>query len=242
MYCGPALSVALAELTPRRILHEDADLIAVDKPPGLVSHATVDPHRDHLVAALSRWLAARDGEVGHLAQHHRLDRDTSGVVLFSRTPELDAALGAAFAERRVDKTYLAIVARDPARPFPPGVTELDAHLAPGKGPGGRTRVVRAGGRPSRTRVQARLESEALLLVEARPLTGRTHQIRVHLSTMGFPILGDELYGGAATGVKRLMLHALRLELPHPRTGEPLRIVAPPPRAFRSRFAAVGSLE
>lgn len=229
------------DLTPRRILYEDADLLVVDKPPGLVSHATVDPARDHLVAAVARLLRARDGEVGHLALHHRLDRDTSGAVLLSRQPSLDAALGAAFAERRVDKVYLAVVARNPARAFPAGELELDAHLAPGKGPGGRTLVVRSGGKPARTRVRLRQASGERLLVEARPLTGRTHQIRVHLAHLGFPILGDELYGGAEPNTKRLLLHALRLGLDHPRTGERLRVVAPPPRAFRARFAEVGTL-
>lgn len=231
----------IVELSPRRILYEDPDLLVVDKPPGLVSHATVDPARDHLVAAVSRLLQARDGEVGHLALHHRLDRDTSGAVLFSRRAALDAALGAAFAERRVDKVYLAIVARQPSRAFPAGVTELDAYLAPGKGPGGRTLVVRSGGKPARTRVRVRQQAAGWLLVEARPLTGRTHQIRVHLAHLGFPILGDPLYGGAAPDTKRLLLHALRLQLDHPRTGERLRVVAPPPRAFRSRFVEVGSL-
>lgn len=222
-------------ITPRRILYEDADLLVVDKPPGLVSHATVDPARDHLVAAVSRWLRERDGQVGHLTLLHRLDRDTSGCVLLSRRAEHDAALAAAFAERRVDKTYLAIVEEQAGAPFPAGTTELRAPLAPGKGPGGRTLAVRAGGKPSRTLVRARLRREGRLLVEARPQTGRTHQIRVHLAELGFPILGDVLYGRVEADVKRLMLHARQLELEHPRTGQRLRVVAPHPRAFVSRF-------
>jgi len=226
------------ELTARRILHEDSELLGVDKPPGLVAHATVDPRRDHLVAAVSRYLRARDGEVGHLAQIHRLDRDTSGVVLFSRVPALDGVLGAAFAERRVEKVYLAVVRERPDAPFPDGTTELDAYLAPRKGPGGRTLAVRSGGKPARTRVRALERAEGRVLIEARPLTGRTHQIRVHLAELGFPILGDELYGGQERDTKRLLLHALRLELPHPTRGERVCVEAPPPRAFLQRFAGL----
>ncbi|MCA9656369.1 MAG: RluA family pseudouridine synthase [Myxococcales bacterium] len=230
------------ELTARRILYEDADVLLVDKPPGLVSHATVDPRRDHLVAALRRLLRARDGEAGHLGLVHRLDRDTSGVVLLSRRAEHDATLGAAFAEHRIEKVYLAIVRAAGGASFPAGTIEQRAPLAPGRGPGGRTLVVRAGGKPSRTELRARLSEGELVLVEARPRTGRTHQIRVHLAELGFPILGDALYGGAEPDVKRLLLHAWCLGLPHPRTGEPLRVVAPPPRAFRSRLPGLDALE
>jgi len=233
--------VAPVELTARRILYEDPDLLIVDKPPGLVAHATVDPKRDHLVAALRRFLSARDGEVGHLAQHHRLDKETSGAVLFCRNPEHDAALGAAFAERRVEKVYWAVVPRREDEPFPPGITELDGYLAPHKGPGGRTLVVRSGGKPARTRVRMLRASDDRLLVEARPLTGRTHQIRVHLADLGFPILGDDLYGGVTPDTKRLLLHALRLEFDHPARDERVRVMAPPPRAFRSRFEGLMAL-
>ncbi len=233
--------MAPIELTARRILYEDPDLLIVDKPPGLVAHATVDPARDHLVAAVSRFLVARDGEVGHLAQQHRLDKETSGAVLFCRNPEHDAALGAAFAERRVKKVYWAVVRPRPGESFPPGTTELDGYLAPHKGPGGRTLVVRSGGKPARTQVRMLREADGRLLVEACPRTGRTHQIRVHLADRGYPILGDDLYGGAAPDTKRLLLHALRLELDHPAREERVCVMAPPPRAFRSRFDGLMAL-
>lgn len=229
------------ELTTRRLLYEDPDLLVVDKPPGLVAHATVDPARDHLVAAVSRFLTARDGEAGHLALQHRLDKDTSGAVLFSRNPEHDAALGAAFAERRVEKVYWAVVRPRPGESFPSGITELDGYLAPDKGPGGRTLVVRSGGKPARTRVRLLRESDGRLLVEACPRTGRTHQIRVHLADLGYPILGDDLYGGVAPDTKRLLLHALRLEFDHPAQDRRVRVMAPPPRAFRSRFDGLMTL-
>ncbi len=220
-------------LTPRRILFEDDALLAVDKPSGLVSHATVDPARDHLVAALRRLLVARDGDAGHLSLIHRLDRGTSGVVVLSRDPAADGELGEAFRAKTATKTYLAIVRpRDDAAVV---AQTIDAYLAPAKGPGGRTAIVRAGGQPARTEVVPLARRDGLVLVQARPTTGRTHQIRAHLSHVGLPLLGDALYGVEEPDAKRLMLHAWRLELPHPRTGAPLAIEAPWPRAFRRRF-------
>lgn len=221
------------ELTPRRILFEDDALIAVDKPSGLVSHATVDPTRDHLVACVQRFFAARDSTAGHLMLAHRLDRGTSGVVVLSRDPVCDAALAETFATRTAQKTYLAIAKpRDGAAVV---AQQIDAYLAPGRGPRGTTKVVRSGGQPARTDVQPLLRRDGLVLVQARPATGRTHQIRVHLAHVGLPLLGDDLYGVSDPDAKRLMLHAWRLQLPHPGTGEPLTLEAPWPRAFRRRF-------
>lgn len=225
----------------RRILFEDAEVLAVDKPPGLVCHATVDRTRDHLHAAMQRLLAERDGDPGHLTLVHRLDRDTSGVVVFSRHPDADGPLGDAFAQRRVDKRYLAAVRLpdpDPLSATANAPLEVRRFLAPGKGPGGRTAVVRSGGQSSCTFVRELERIADMGLIEARPTTGRTHQIRVHLADLGCPILGDTLYGGDDPNVKRLLLHAATLSLPHPRTGRPLEISAPPPRALRNRFGSL----
>jgi RluA family pseudouridine synthase len=221
------------EIGPAQILFEDADLLAVDKPAGLVSHATVDPGRDHLVAAVSRLLAARDGAVGHLTQLHRLDRDTSGVVLFSRSAPLDAAVGAAFAQRMVEKVYLAVVS---ARvELGPGETTWRDYLSKARDRSGRMRVVRSGGQPAITTVRLRARMGDRLLVEARPRTGRTHQIRVQFAQRELPIVGDDLYGGETAGGETLCLHAWRLAFTHPRTGARLEIVAPPPVAFTVHF-------
>lgn len=231
-------------MTLRRILHEDPDVLAVDKPPGLVCHATLDPTRDHLVAALTRLLTERDGEPGHLTLTHRLDRDTSGVIVLSRRADADAPLAEAFAQRQVVKTYLAGVRLSAATVLPgpdDDPLEVRRYLAPGKGPGGRTLVVHAGGQPSATFVRLLERAGDIGLVEARPVTGRTHQIRVHLAELGCPILGDDLYGGDEPDVKRLLLHASRLVIPHPRTGDVLRLHAPAPRALRSRFASLARL-
>ena len=135
-FVAVARSPTRIELGPRRILFEDADLLAVDKPPGLPSHATVDRERDHLVAAVRRYLVERDRIEPYLAQHHRLDRDTSGVVLFARDASVNAPLGRAFREGRVEKTYLAIVCERPSHRFPRGTVEMASHLAPGPAKGG----------------------------------------------------------------------------------------------------------
>jgi 23S rRNA pseudouridine1911/1915/1917 synthase len=230
----------LIEITQQRIVYEDGHLLAVDKPSGLVCHPTVDPARDHLIGAVSRWLQHRDGEPGYLRLIHRLDVGTSGVTIFSRRPESDSVLGDAFATRSVSKVYWAIVVRATTESPPSEPLHIRSYLAPGAGPKGRTSTVRSGGRPAHTVVRALELADDIALVEARPHTGRTHQIRVHLAELGFPILGDTLYGGEAPDAKRLMLHARSLELAHPSTAEDLHIEAPAPRAFVRRFASLRS--
>lgn len=227
-------------LSPRRVLYEDAALLAVDKPAGLVVHATVDARRDHLTAMLARTLVARDGHAGHLALVHRLDRGTSGVLVFSRAPAFDAPLGATFAQRRARKVYLALVVERGTARFPDATQRVEGFLKPNHGAGGRTVVVRAGGQPAQTSLVAIHRAPGIVLVRATPKTGRTHQIRVHLAELGFPILGDTLYGGADPDAKRLMLHAWRLTLPHPAATHeaPLHLRAPLPRAFRHRLPAL----
>lgn len=222
------------ELSARRVLYEDEDLIAVDKPSGLVVHATPDPSRDHLVAALTRMLVARGDPQPQLSLLHRLDVGTSGVVLFAKNRGVAGALGQAFAERRATKTYLALVTVE-AREFGAGTIAVDDFLAPGRGAGGRTLRVRSGGQPAASRFRVLAVGGAWALIEAIPQTGRTHQLRVHLANLGFPIGGDTLYGGALDNVKRLLLHAWRLRIDHPRTQQPLEIEARPPPAFRQRI-------
>jgi RluA family pseudouridine synthase len=216
------------ELKDADILFEDEWLIAVSKPPGMPTHETVDPRRPHLVGLLSSFLATREsaraaGPEVRLGIHQRLDRDTSGVILFTKDRRADAELASQFEDRRVVKTYHALTAgpaRIPADEWSagspvsprPGVTQealTDFRLL-GRWPGG-------------------------LLVEAHPRTGRKHQIRVHLALAGLPILGDERYGGGAVGAlaPRLMLHAFRVELRHPGTGRALSIESPWPADFET---------
>ncbi|MDY0004162.1 MAG: RluA family pseudouridine synthase [Polyangia bacterium] len=245
-------------MTEERILYEDGQLLVVDKPPGLPTHATLDAARDSLVAATERYLRERDGienteRAPYLGLHQRLDRDTSGALLFAKDPAVNSALGRLFSERLVQKTYLALAVR-PKEP-PPSTWTVENYLGPAprrKGMGKRTRyqAVRSGGAPARTDFRL-LETFARgLLVEARPRTGRTHQIRVHLAGAGLPIMGDDLYGlaeGARPGhdsagqePPRLMLHASSLAFPHPSTGDGLVIESPLPEDFRAWLSRLRS--
>jgi 23S rRNA pseudouridine1911/1915/1917 synthase len=217
----PALEAA-------RILYEDDALIVVDKPPGLPTVATADPRRAHLVGLVEQFLAAREANTrpaGRLGVHQRLDRDTSGVVVLVKDPAANAALAEQFASRAVQKTYLALTGR-PAR-LPPerwrGEEPVDEPPA--------------AARPARTDFSIAEVCPRGLLVEARPRTGRKHQIRIHLARAGLAILGDATYGRAG-GAPRLMLHAARLELRHPLTGAALSVESPLPADFLACLEAL----
>jgi 23S rRNA pseudouridine1911/1915/1917 synthase len=204
------------------VLFEDAWLLAVAKPAGLPTVPTADPARASLVSAVAEWLGRR-GERPYLAVHQRLDRDTSGVVLFGRDEAANAGLARAFAGREVEKLYEALTAR-PRRP-PPDAFTIDAPVD---------------GKPAVTdvRVLGRLAGGGLH-VEARPQTGRKHQVRVHLAAAGLPILGDVDHGGPGVAA-RTLLHARRLDLRHPVTGAVLRLECPLPADFQAalrRFSA-----
>jgi 23S rRNA pseudouridine1911/1915/1917 synthase len=219
-------------LTARAILYRDAALVAVDKPPGLPTHATADPSRPSLVSHVARHLR-QSGGGGALAVHQRLDRDTSGVVLFATDPRANEGLSRAFAGREVRKTYLALVARP--RALPPRRFRIEVPLGP-PGPSRRVCVGGAGAKPAETDVVVREVLARALLVEVHPLTGRKHQVRAHLAHAGMPVLGDGVYGAEGAGVPRLMLHAWRLGLPHPLSGRPLEIESPVPADFVAELA------
>jgi 23S rRNA (cytosine1962-C5)-methyltransferase len=229
------------------ILYEDDDLVAVHKPAGVPSQAANPERPDDLVTRVRAFLAARDGARDpYLGVHQRLDRDTSGVLLFTKRPEVNAALARQFEGRTLKKLYLAAVTRWPERARE---ATLDDLLR--KGDGGRMLVAAAprggpmagrGGRGGRgggargaprrepsaagaqravTHVRVRTRKDDRALLELRLETGRTHQARVQLAHAGAAIAGDPLYGGSLA--PRLMLHAAALELDHPRTGKRLVI-------------------
>ena len=209
-------------LTDRSVLFEDAALLAVDKPPGIPTHATADPSRPNLVAHVERYLKAQ-GRGAYVGVHQRLDRDTSGVVLFAIDPRANAGLARAFEERRVEKTYVALAARPAV--VPAGALVVRSPL-PGEASGREE-----GGRAAETEIVVREVLPEAVLVEAKPRTGRRHQVRIHLAARGLAILGDPVHGGAGERAPRLMLHARRLALPHPLTGKPLVIESPLPEDF-----------
>ena len=211
-----------------RIVFADADLVVVDKPAGIPSVPARTPLDPPAVA--ERLLA----EFGPLEAVHRLDRDTSGLLMLARTRAARVALGRRFESGEVVKRYLAVVVGRP--PEDRGELHLPLAADPARPP--RQRVDLLSGKRAATRwdvVIATPDAPATLsLVAVAPLTGRSHQIRVHLAWIGCPIVGDRLYGG--TGWSRspegetapLALHAVALELSHPRTGERVAFTAPPP--------------
>jgi 23S rRNA pseudouridine1911/1915/1917 synthase len=214
------------------VLYEDRAVLAVDKPAGwLLAPAHWLHTRRNLQAALESGIAggaawARRRNLKYLRFVHRLDAETSGVLLLARSPGALGPLSRLFASRAVDKRYLAVVVGTPRQ----AEWTCTLPLSAPSGPGARARVERHGGRPAETgfRVLARVQSPRfgpLALLEARPLTGRTHQIRVHLAAARLPVLGDALYGGPACP-EGLGLRAVSLAYRDPFTRRAVRITAP----------------
>jgi RluA family pseudouridine synthase len=213
---------------PVRVIFADAHVVVVDKPAGLPTHATADPGRLHLVAVVARQLGIAEAALG---VHQRLDAGTSGVVVFGRSSQANRGLAQAFAARDVEKVYLAVVeARGrPDLAVGHSWTSRGMLAAAGVGKRGRHIAVRSAGQGAETAFVVRTRRGDRVLLEARPKTGRQHQIRAHLAAEGVPIVGDTRYGGPAAG--RLHLHAWRLRLAHPVTGASLRFEAPSPEEW-----------
>ena len=216
-------------MTPR-LVFADADLVVVDKPAGIPSVPARTPLDPPAVAA--RLV----GEFGPLEAVHRLDRDTSGLLVLARTSAARAALGRAFERGEVAKRYLAVVAGRP--PKSQGELHLPLAADPDRPPRQRVDLLLGKRAATRWRLVATVTDggAATSLLAIEPLTGRSHQIRVHLAWLGCPIVGDRLYGAAgrtnagSPAEPALALHAARLELPHPSTGTRLAFAAPPPHA------------
>jgi len=204
----------------QRILHDQGGLLLIDKPPGIVVHGGDEQHASDLVSRLKRVFRAR-GQGDYLGVHQRLDLGTSGVLAFTRDPALNAPLAEQMEAHSVERTYVAVVA------FPGKTTLRDAGVIEQRleTVKGRTRVVKSGGQRALTRYRVLANVGSRALLELYPETGRTHQLRVHLSHAGAPIVGDTAYGGAAA--ERLFLHARDLVLQKPA----VRGHAPVPAAF-----------
>jgi len=226
---------------PLRIVHEDADLVVVDKPAGLVVHPAPGHRSGTLVNALLWHVRDLSGVGGRLRPGivHRLDRDTSGLMVVAKTDRAHLALQDALRRRRVRRRYLAAVwghLREPE-------ATIDAPIA--RDPRERKRMaVVEGGRPARTRIRVEERWARADLIRAALETGRTHQIRVHLRHLGHPVVGDSVYGaGWERGLggesrawveelvrrtPRQFLHAAELAFEHPASGERMRFTAPLP--------------
>ena len=219
-------------LDSRVLFHDDA-IIVVDKPPFVSTHAEGRERADDVISRLGAFLRGDDGALPYLGTHQRLDRDTSGVLLFSRKKAANPSLAKQFEGREVRKTYVAVV--EGTLHLPKGGV-LRHLIVPDRD--GRVRAIAPDGRGRPEKGQDAATAVTILrrvgdraLIEARPETGRTHQIRAQLAAAGAPIVGDPLYGGAPA--TRLMLHAAKLELRHPDDGRPLSLVAPVPPELES---------
>lgn len=236
----PPLHAAPEEI-PLAVLYEDEDLAAIDKPAGMVVHAGAGVRSGTLVNALLHRFQALSGVGGELRPGivHRLDRFTSGVVLVAKNDAAHRALAEQFAGRRIAKVYLALVhgemkqdrgrverpiARDPVRR-----TRMTARLETGRAAWSEYRVLR--------------RFRGFTLLEVRIGTGRTHQIRVHLSSLGHPVAGDTLYGAPARiadmpPLGRYFLHAHRIRFRQPRSGAEIEVVSPLPGQLQQWIEAL----
>jgi 23S rRNA pseudouridine1911/1915/1917 synthase len=220
------------EAIPLDILFETPDLLVINKPAGMVVHPAAGHAHGTLAHAALGHDPGMEGVGGQIRPGivHRLDRDTSGVILVAKNGRTHDFLQRMFKDRRVTKSYLALVANAPAT----SAGRVEAAI--GRDPKDRKRmavVAEARGRAAVTefRILERFERAALL--EVLPRTGRTHQIRVHLASIGCPVMGDRLYGGrrADSEAPRQMLHAWRIAVPSPEGGDDWAFEAPLPRDF-----------
>jgi len=213
------------------VVYQDADLLIVDKPAGLVVHPAPGHPSGTLVNALLGQHGASFGGIAGVRRPgivHRLDRDTSGLLIVARDDAAQASVMAQLKARRVKKAYLALVQGSVAA----AVGRIEGPI--GRDPAHRTRMaVTASGRPATTGYRVRERFDGWTLLELDLVTGRTHQIRVHLAAIGHPVAGDPVYGTATSrrgpeGLDRLFLHAWRLELTSPSSGRLIRAEAPLP--------------
>ena len=207
----------------KEVLFEDDDFLAVNKPAGMPTQASVDKKRECLFEVLRP-------KYSYLGLHHRLDVPTSGVILLTKSERANKPVSDLFRERRITKEYLALCWKAPAKDqFSIENYLKEKKIAPGKK---KMVAVRSGGDPAVTTFEV-LErfGENASFVKAFPRTGRMHQIRVHLSQLGHPILGDALYFRADRKYPRLMLHAHRLIFTHPFSHQKTVIECPLPEDF-----------
>jgi 23S rRNA pseudouridine1911/1915/1917 synthase len=226
----------LTDAAPFTIAYQDEHLIVVDKAPGVVVHPARGHREDTLAQLLAPLLAGGEPERAGIV--HRLDRDTSGLLVVSRSEEAHRRLQAALAGRLIEREYLALVeGRPPAR-----TGTIEAPI--GRDPRVRTRMAvgGSGAREARTHFTLERALPDSSLLRLRLETGRTHQIRVHLQAIGHPLCGDPEYGTPGRlGLKRQFLHATRLAFDHPITGRPIEVHSPLPSDLEAALARAEQL-
>jgi 23S rRNA pseudouridine1911/1915/1917 synthase len=210
-----------------RVIHEDAQLLVIDKPPGLLTIATEHERERTAYRALWDLLEARRPRARPYIVH-RLDRETSGLLVIAKTPVAKQALQRQFAERTVDRGYVAVVdgvMRKDSETLTDRLTQDAAyrvHIETGP---------RRAGREAITRYRVRERGPRATLIDIALGTGRRHQIRVQLAAIGHPVVGDTTHGSRRDPLGRVCLHASVLGFVHPATREPVRYESPPPQAF-----------
>jgi 23S rRNA pseudouridine1911/1915/1917 synthase len=223
------------------VIYEDDDLAAIDKPAGMVAHPTATVRSGTVVNALlgrmqlSKELSFDPGDDAYRPGIvHRLDKDTSGVMVVAKHDEAHRALSAAFKKRLTEKAYVAIAVGSV-----PDEIHVDAPI--GRHPVERQRMTVGGGNPKSagTVLRALARVPGYTLVRALPHSGRTHQIRVHLAHLGSPVLGDTVYGRPSSAIERQALHAQRLSLPHPRDHQAITFQAQVPLDMVRAWLALG---
>lgn len=214
-----------AQAIPLKVVYEDQDILVVDKPAGM----TVHPAPGHKDGTLANALLARIHDLQDIGGTlrpgivHRLDKDTSGLLVVAKNDAAFASLTAQFKARQVHKTYLALVQGTPH----PEEASIEAPVGRSRRDRKRMAVVEDG-RPSATRYRVVRRFRGYAMVEAMPVTGRTHQIRVHLASIGHPVVGDATYGKAEPKLGRQFLHAARLAFALPSTGRMVEFASPLP--------------
>lgn len=230
-----------AEDIPIDIIYQDEDLAAINKPPQLTAHPTATVRTGTVVnALLGRMQLSKDrlfdpnDEDYRPGIVHRLDRDTSGVMVVAKHDEAHRHLSASFKKRLTEKEYVAIA-----------VGDIDDELlidgAIGRHPVKRQSMTVGGSNPksASTRFRVIARAHEYVLVKAKPHSGRTHQIRVHLAHVGAPVLADKVYGGASSLIERQALHAHRLTLPHPRDNQAITFLAQVPADMVEAWLKLG---
>lgn len=234
---APAEAAAAPEPIALDIIFEDSDIIVINKPPGMTVHPAPGHPAHTLVNAILAHCDDLSGVGGVLRPGivHRLDRDTSGVILVAKNDAAHNNLARQLKDRTVEKTYLALVEGTPK----PAEGVIDAPIA--RDPRNRQRMaIVEDGRASVTAYRVVERFPGYALVEARPKTGRTHQIRVHLAAIGHPIAGDRTYGHPARDIPRQFLHAARIAFTHPTTGARVECEAPLPPDLAAILARLRS--